>query len=899
LVLRTTFPLTGHYKKMNQDLTQQKAAVADENVLENLMEPKLSDNARYIAETRYAMKNEAGETIEKAKDIFWRVGFNIAKGDKAFGGNDDGVIAQAKVFYEMMAEQKFFPNTPCLVNAGKKHQQLSACFVLPIEDSMEGILRTMSDMALIHKSGGGTGFSFTRLRPYGDYISTSGGTTVGPVSFMQAYNDVTSQIKQGGVRRGANMGMLSVDHPDVLRFSVVKLDEYSLTNFNISLAVTNAFMEKIESDKKFVTDDLIPGQVVEEIRAAEGNRDVDARLREIEVGVKKLYEWAEAKNEGEGYDLINPRTGQVTKKLNAYKVFNLITRLAWQYGDPGLVFIDRMNDHRSNPVPQMGRIEATNPCGEQPLLPYDACNLGSVNLARFVIASEVTQSENGKIASSSSTPRNDVMDLDWQELERVIKEAIHFLDNVVEVNEFPVDKIREMVSKTRRIGLGVMGFADMLFKLGVRYDSDEGIEWAKKVMMFVNDKAREATEELAKSRGVFPAWEISVFANTGYRPRNMALTTIAPTGTISMIADTSSGIEPMFSLGYQKNTVEGKTLYIMNPVFVDELKKRDLYSEQLLDKVVKNGGNLAGIDELPDDIKEVYRTALEISPEWHIKVQAAFQEYTDNAVSKTINFPKEASVDEVRLAYLMAYKLGTKGITIYRSGSREKEVIQQVKAEKKEIASSPGAPRNDVVANEVKQSLKKKTPEAARGVRLRKACDMGKVYTSVFFEEGDGPVEVFVTLGKSGGYMAGAAEITGRLSSLALKYGASLEEVADELVGIACGQRVGFGKQVVLSLFDAVGKSLLEVSKGSQLQLFEEEKANLTMPEVQTEDNGDDNNVEAHINAPVQEVLDEIRNKSAENESKFSACPDCGSPLYAEEGCFKCSNAFCGYSKCS
>jgi len=834
----------------------------------DLMEPVMSPNAKYIAETRYAMKDESGKPVESVKDVLWRVAYNVAKGD---GGA--GIEQQAITFYNMMAEQKFFPNTPCLVNAGKKHQQMSACFVLPIDDSMDSILETMSDMAKIHKSGGGTGFSFSRLRPYGDYIATSGGTTVGPVSFMQAYNDVTSQIKQGGVRRGANMGMLSIDHPDVLRFAVVKLDEYSLTNFNISLAVTNAFMESIEKDKKFVEDDSIPETVVEEIRLAEANRDADARLRQVEEGTRKLYDWAKATKEGEGYELINPRTNQVAMKLNAYKVFNLITRLAWQYGDPGLVFIDRMNDSRSNPVPSMGRIEATNPCGEQPLLPYDACNLGSINLARFVIASpQGAAISNGIASSSEMTPRNDTVN--WTELKRVVKEAVHFLDNIVEINEFPVAKIREMVSKTRRIGLGVMGFADALYKLGVRYDSEDGVVWAKKMMKFVNDACKEATVELAESRGTFPAWNVSVFAGTNYKPRNMALTTIAPTGTISMLADTSSGAEPVFSLGYQKNTVEGKTLYIMNPVFVEELKRRDLYSEELLDRIIKNGGKLDGVDGLQIELKNIFRTALEIEPEWHIKVQAAFQEFTDNAVSKTINFSREATVEDVRKAYLLAYSLGTKGITIYRSGSREKEVIAPVKSE---IAASPEAPRNDVKS-------KKKTPEAARGVRLRKACDAGKVYTSVFFEEGDGPVEIFVTLGKSGGYMAGSAEVTGRLASLALKYGAQLDEVADELVGISCGQRVGLGTNAILSMFDAVGKSLLEISKGDQLELFEEEKDKLDLNANKS---------------TKQEVLMNVRTKLAEKESKFSSCPDCGSPLYAEEGCFKCSNSFCGYSKCS
>ncbi len=810
-----------------------------------LMEPNLSANAKYIAETRYSQKDENGKILETVRDIFWRVAINVAKGNKFFGFNDDQVENLAKTFYQLMAEQKFLPNTPCLVNAGKAHQQLSACFVLPIEDSMESILETMSNMAMIHKSGGGTGFSFSRLRPSGDYIKSSGGTTAGPVSFMQAYNDVTAQIKQGGVRRGANMGMLSIDHPDVLKFAVAKLDEWSLTNFNISLAVTDVFMEKIELDKKFVTDDSIPEDVVDEIRIAEQIRGPDQRLREIDVGVKKLYEWAKADQDGEGYDLVNPRTKEITMKLNAYKVFNLITRLAWQFGDPGLVFIDRMNDSTSNPVPSVGRIEATNPCGEQPLLPYDACNLGSVNLSKFVLESKT--------------------DLDWNELKRVIGLAVNFLDNVVEVNQFPVQKIRDMVSNTRRIGVGVMGFADALFKMGIKYDSDQGIEWAEKIMKFVTEVAREATCDLAKTRGVFPLWDVSVFANTDYRPRNMALTTIAPTGTISMLADTSSGIEPVFSLGYQKNTVEGKTLYNVSPVLVEELKRRNLYSEELIEKIVKNGGILKGIDELPDDLKSVFITALEIDPQWHIRVQAAFQKYTDNAVSKTINLPEEATVDDVRKAYLESYSLGTKGITIYRSGSRSFEPMQKVKDKtdkEKEVAVIP---------------LKKKsTPVMARGVRLKKKCDLGSVFTSIFYEAGDGPVEVFVTLGKSGGFTAGAAEVTGRLASLSLKYGASLDEIADQIVGISCGQKIGLGNGTVLSMFDAVGKSLLEIARGEQLDMFSCEKSSIDTV-----------------------ALEDLRTKQAEIESKTISCPDCGSPLRAEEGCFKCTNEFCGYSKCS
>lgn len=812
-----------------------------------LMEPKLSPNATYIAETRYSRKNEEGKSTETVKDIFWRVAINVAKGDKNFGANDEQVENQAKSFYQLFAEQKFLPNTPCIINSGKEHQQLSACFVLPIDDSMESILETMSNMALIHKSGGGTGFSFSRLRPSGDYIKSSGGTTVGPVSFMQAYNDVTAQIKQGGVRRGANMGMLSIDHPDVLRFAVVKLDEWSLTNFNISLAVSNAFMAKIESDRKFLLDDLLPEEVIEEIKTAEGNRNVDQRLRDVEAALKKLYDWAEAKNEGEGYELVNPRNGKVAMKLNACKVFNLITRLAWQFGDPGLVFIDRMNEVSSNPVPSMGKIEATNPCGEQPLLPYDACNLGSINIAKFVKGN----------------------DLDWEDLKETIITGVHFLDNVVEVNEFPVAKIRDMVSKTRRIGVGVMGFADTLFKLKIKYDSDEGIAWAEKIMKFVTEEAKKASCDLAKSRGVFPLWDISVYANSEYKPRNMALTTIAPTGTISMLADTSSGIEPIFSLGFQKNTVEGKVLYSVNPILIEELKIRKIYSEELIEKIVKNGGILKGINEIPQDLKAIFITALEIDPQWHIKVQAAFQKYTDNAVSKTINLPETATVEDVRKAYLMSYSLGTKGITIYRSGSRSFEPMQKVKDKSLENLKKE--------SGNIQMSPKKKaTPIMARGVRLKKKCDLGSVYTSIFYEAGDGPVEVFVTLGKSGGFMAGAAEATGRLASLALKYGASLDEIAEDLVGISCGQKVGLGNGTVLSLFDAVGKSMLEISRGEQLNMFACEKSSIDT-----------------------DALGEIRNKQADLESKAISCPDCGSPLRAEEGCFKCTNEFCGYSKCS
>ncbi|MDO8503924.1 MAG: adenosylcobalamin-dependent ribonucleoside-diphosphate reductase [bacterium] len=835
----------------------------------HLPSPRISETALYIGKTRYARRNEKSEPVENARDMFWRVSYNIAAGDLLYNPDQNKMIAQAQEFYLTLSSQKFIPNTPTMLNAGKPMQQLSACFVLPIEDTMKSIGKTLVDMVLIHKSGGGTGFSFSRLRPYGDIISSSGGTTVGPCSFLQAYNDVTSQVKQGGVRRGANMGIMHITHPDILRFAVMKVDEFSLTNFNISVTVTEDWMKQVERDSKFVDKEPDWEEIINEIKVAQGIRDVDLKLKKTEDGCKKLYDLLQAKEEGEGYELINPRTGEVTTRLNAKKVFLLITQLAWHYGDPGMIMIDRINKSGANPTPQLGQIEATNPCGEQPLLPYDACTLGSINVGKFV--------RNGAI--------------DYEALGGVTAEAVHFLDNVLDMNNYPIPEIFEMTRKIRRIGLGVMGFADLLVQLGVGYATEEGLQIAEEVMDFIQKASREASVDLAKVRGVFPAWQGSIFdpksphfLGEHLLIRNGAVTTIAPTGTISMLADASSGIEPYFALSYAKNTIEGKRLFTINPFFFEIAQKEGFYSEELLQKIEANGGSVNGLPEVPERWQKVFATTRDIGPEWHVKMQAAFQKHTDNAISKTINFPNSATVEDVRRAYMMVYETSCKGITIYRDGSRLKQILE-VKKDNSYYDQLSGKAVHDEKeeAAPVAVTGPVKAPEVAWGTRLKKKTDVGSVYTAVFNNDAGRAVEVFINVGKAGGYVAGAAEVTGRLASRALKHGATLEEVANDLIGIACGTPYGVGPNAILSMFDAVGKSILEIARGKQLPLDI-----MTSGIANSNSNGVDHIMNGTTSLPEEK----------KHQSLFAACPDCGATLVLAEGCTKCLNPGCGYSKC-
>ena len=907
----------------------------------DLVSPTLSENAAYIAKTRYAFRNEKGEPKETPRELFWRVAYYIAAADNIYspceaGHNKKTHLQTARNFYNLMASQKFIPNTPTLVNSGKTGQSLSACFVLPVLDDLESILKTMRDMAMIHKMGGGTGFSFSRLRPKDDVIGTSKGKTTGPVAFLQAYNDVTSQIRQGGVRRGANMGILHYTHPDVLRFAVHKIDEFSLTNFNISVTVDEEFMKKVKEDAKFVQGELDVEDIIQDLKEAYAIRDLDLKNVRVEEAVLKLYDLCKANEKNEGYELVNPRTKEVTGRLNAKKVFDLITKLAWQYGDPGMILIDRVNHSRANPTPLVGTIEATNPCAEQPLLPYDACTLGSINLSKFVVGSE----SNRRISAEEK--------INWKELKESIHNAIHFLDNVLDMNEYPVEEINEMTAKIRRVGLGVMGWADMLVKLQIGYDTQEAFALAEKVMQFVQKEADNASVELARVRGVFPAFKGSIYdKKNGLKVRNGARTTIAPTGTISLLADCSSGIEPHFALTYAKNTIEGKRLFNTNTYFLEALKEQGLDSEDILAKIEENKGSVQNLSDFPEDLGKVFTVAGDISPKDHVRMAAAFQKFTDNGISKTINFPNEATVEDVREAYWLSYELGCNMITIYRDGSRDKQVLE-VKSDKSYYDQLVGK-RITEDGRPTTIPLKKPTPQEAWGMRVRKKADVGHVYTSVFRDADGSPVEVFVTIGKTGGYVAGAAEVTGRLASRALKYGASLQEVASDLVGISCGTPYGIGVDSVLSAFDAVGKSLVEIANAKQLQLpvleeVEESQIEKIAKSQQVSSNGESVTTNGKTNGQTQtngqsktssslslraeglsavegsKVLSKAEGQmsftqaspapstqsfsthSQEEkmiEANFTGCPDCGSPTVFTEGCKKCINPSCGWSKCS
>jgi len=560
---------------------------------------KLGVNAVSVLKRRYLVKDERGEVIETPSGMFHRVARAVASADKRYRPKD---VERTEVeFYEMMSRLEFLPNSPCLMNAGTSIGQLAACFVLPVEDSMTGIFGSLRDMALIHQSGGGTGFSFSRLRPKGDIVGSTKGIASGPVSFMQIYDEATNVIKQGGRRRGANMGILRVDHPDILEFITAKTRPGVLDNFNISVAVTDDFMQAVER--------------------------------------------------GDEYDLVNPRNGQPVKKLAARDVFDLIIASAWQTGDPGLAFIDEIN--RRNPTPHVGKIEATNPCGEVPLLPYESCNLGSIDLARMV--------SDGN--------------LDWEKLRRLVRLGVHFLDNVIDVTKFPLPEIERATTANRKIGLGVMGLADMLIKLGLPYDSEEAVALGEKVMEFIFDEAVAASQDLAAERGAFPNFQGSIWDKPGAKPmRNATVTSVAPTGTISIIAGTSSGIEPLFAVAFVREVMEGTRLLEVNPQFEKVAKERGLASRELMLEIARRG-SVQDIDRVPEDVKRLFVTSMDIDPEWHVRMQAAFQRHVDNAVAKTVNLPREATPEDVRRIYWMAYEMKCKGITIYRYGSKPEQVF--------------------------------------------------------------------------------------------------------------------------------------------------------------------------------------------------------------------------------
>jgi len=732
----------------------------------------LTENALHVLQRRYLKKDKQGQVIETPEEMFRRVAETIASAELSYNPKAD-VRAREDEFYRLMTGLEFLPNSPTLMNAGRELGQLSACFVLPIEDSMESIFESVKNTALIHKSGGGTGFSFSRLRPEKDRVGSTGGIASGPVSFIRAFDTATDVIKQGGMRRGANMGILSVDHPDIMKFITAKEDLSSLTNFNISVAITAEFMEAVKA--------------------------------------------------GADYNLVNPHTKEAVGKLNAKEVFDKIVDMAWRNGDPGIVFIDRIND--DNPTPHLGRIESTNPCGEQPLLPYESCNLGSINLARMV------------------RETNGTAGIDYPRLAATIKSAVRFLDNVIDVNQFPLEEIAEMTRRTRKIGLGVMGFADMLIQLCIPYNSAEALQTGTDIMRFVNEEATKASVVLGKERGVFPAFEGSIYdVPDGPRVRNASRTTIAPTGTLSLIAGCSSGIEPLFALSYTKNILDGARLVEVNPHFEEAARDGGFYSEELMQKLA-DGAHLGEIDGVPDGARRLFVTAHEITPEGHVKMQAAFQQSTDNAVSKTVNFPQEATREDVTRVYRLAYEENLKGITIYRDRSRDAQVLTTGKKEKQVTEEGKLTPR--------------KRSKVTTGITERVTTGCGSLYVTVNSDE-QGIFEVFSNLGKAGGCASAQLEATCRLISLALRAGVEVASLVKQLRGIRCPSIAWEQGKSILSCADAIASVLEKHTTG-------------------------------YDGKPRPEDYGLAKNLAGQ-------CPECSNMLIYQEGCFICPA--CGYTKC-
>ncbi|MBU0729427.1 MAG: vitamin B12-dependent ribonucleotide reductase [Proteobacteria bacterium] len=741
---------------------------------QDLKVPAFKENAITVLERRYLKKDEHGKVVEKPIDMLWRVALTVASAD-AKHKPDCSIEEQAREFYDMMAVFDFLPNSPTLMNAGRELGQLSACFVLPIEDSMPSIFEAVKQTALIHQSGGGTGFSFSKIRPKNDLVHSTKGISSGPLSFMNVFDCATETIKQGGTRRGANMAMLRVDHPDIMDFIKVKSDLKVLQNFNLSVAITDNFMAAVEAD-------------------------------------------------GE-YDLINPRNNQVVKRQNALKVFRQIVKQSWISGEPGIVFIDKMN--AQNPTPLVGEIESTNPCGEQPLLPHESCNLGSINLANMVSDGEI----------------------DFKRLGSTVKKAVHFLDNVVDINKYPLPEIALKTRQNRKIGLGVMGFADLLLQLNLQYSSAKACRTAEEVMEFIDRTAFEASVELAEQRGSFPNFPDSIYGmkNPDMPVRNATRTTIAPTGTISLLAGCSSGVEPLFAVAFVRRVMDNDELFEVNPIFEKVAKEHNFYSRELLKQIIDNG-SIQNLDEIPKKIRKTFETAHDITPDAHINIQAAFQKYTNNAVSKTINFPSSATIEDVENSFLMAYKLNCKGVTIYRDGCRENQVLSTGKTENKTAE-----------IEEKKKRVKRDRPRTLTGRTFQMTTGCGPMYVTINEDENKNMFELFNMVGKSGGCASSQCEAIGRLVSLAWRSGLAPEPIVRQLVGISCHKPVGFGRNKVTSCADAIAQAI-------RLHL---EKNN----------NG-------HKDASLDS-----------GSMSYGACPECGGVVEHEGGCHVCHA--CGYSECA
>ncbi len=744
----------------------------------DLESPNLPANAELVLQKRYYIKNEENEIIEDAKALFWRVASTIAHEELKYNKSSEEESELARKFYELMAQGKFLPNSPTLMNAGSRLGQLAACFVLPVGDSIEEIFDAVKHAAMIHKSGGGTGFSFTRIRPKDSRVGTTGGVASGPLSFLRIFNTATEQIKQGGTRRGANMGILKIDHPDIMEFIRAKEVDGEFNNFNLSIGLTEDFMQRVDNN--------------------------------------------------ENYPLIDPSNNAVVGQLNAKEVFDILVKKAWQSGDPGIIFLDRIN--KDNPTPAQGDMESTNPCGEQPLLPYEACNLGSINLSKYYIPKKCE----GK-------PEKCV---DWDALRETVKLSVRFLDDVIDASVYPLDLIKEKVHQNRKIGLGVMGFADLLFLVGLGYDSPEAVKFAEKLMEFIQVEGKIASQELAKERGAFPAFHESIYAG-GEEIRNATITTIAPTGTLSILASCSSGVEPLFALCFAKNVMEGERLLEVNPYFERELMNNNLHTPELMETIA-HYGTIKDINDLPEKLRKVFVTAMDISPEAHLRMQAAFQKYTDNAVSKTVNLENSATIEDIDKIYRLAYTLGCKGVTVYRDGSKSIQVLYTGDSEKKHAQNQEPTQSHIVV---------RQRPESLTGFTQKISTGLGALYLTVNEDEQGQPFEVFATIGKSGKSVTAKAEAIGRLVSLALRSGIDIRSIVSQVKGIGGENPVFQKKGMVLSVPDAIAHVLeTRYLKG---------KSSST--------------------------------KTASLDGK-AACPDCGETMIFQEGCHICPA--CSHSRC-
>ena len=835
----------------------------------------LSSNAITVLEKRYLIKDDGGKPVETPEDLFWRVARTIAEADRRYGVSVGAAEEVAQAFYGLMANRLFVPNSPTLMNAGRPLGQLSACFVLPVDDALSngksGIYDTLRAMALVHQSGGGTGFSFSRLRPKNDIVRSTMGVASGPVSFMSLFDASTDVVKQGGTRRGANMGILRVDHPDIMEFVTCKDDTSKITNFNISVAVTDDFMAAVEADSM--------------------------------------------------YDLHHPKTGKVVGQLNAREVWEKIIHGAWKTGEPGVFFVDKANYY--NPVPHLGAYEATNPCGEQPLLPYDVCNLGSINLGAFV--------KNGEI--------------DWDHLRLVVHLSTHFLENVIDANQYPLPEITELAQRIRRIGLGVMGLADLFIKLGIPYDSEEGVALGRRIQQFVDEEAKVESERLARDRGVFPEWERSIWGpdktaargpkGERVRPmrrlRNCNVTTVAPTGTISIIAGCSSGIEPLFAVAFMRNQA-GVLMPDVNEDFVAIAKAEGWHSEDLMHRIAE-AGHIA-FPEVPEKWQRVFVTANHIKPEWHIRMQGAFQEFNDSAISKTCNFANDATEAYVEEIYRLAYSLNCKGVTVYRDGSRDMQVLStgstarkvqeqatssgkaEARADLAQLAGVAAASGDraameavsdlkgqlaeleaendrlrrvvlDLEAENLQRRQKRSRPELLRGATRRLETPLGTLYVTITEDDRGQAFEVFMSLGKAGGALMADVEALGRLISLALRSGIPMKEIYRQLRGISSDRVIGLGPNKILSVPDAVGIAIerwMQEKQGIQQELLPGAPASAEP-------------------APVVAQRPAVAGLGGEQivlggmqETLSGACPDCGSQLEFAEGCMKCH--VCGFSEC-